>query len=119
MVSLQPANQGQPPHPALKRCGQVLDPLTRAVPGLLEALYLLAKVRYLCGDVEPAQSTLQHCLNQDATYSDAHILMAQVSLSSTYHIAPNKFPFHPDKCSLSILIFLSFIVKLKVSEVTK
>ena len=58
----------------------MLDPLTRAVPGLLEALYLLGKVKFLAGDVDTAQATLQHCLDQDSAYSDAHILMAQVPM---------------------------------------
>ena len=40
---------GQAVNPILKRCNQVLDPLTRAVPGLLEALYLMGKVKYLAG----------------------------------------------------------------------
>ena len=40
---------GQAVNPTLKRCNQVLDPLTRAVPGLLEALYLMGKVKYLAG----------------------------------------------------------------------
>ena len=34
----------------------------------------------LLGDVDAAQSTLQHCLDQDATFSAAHILMAQIHL---------------------------------------
>ena len=42
---------GQAVNPVLKRCNQVLDPLTRAVPGLLEALYLLGKVKFLAGKV--------------------------------------------------------------------
>lgn len=45
----QPIKQGQPPDPLLKRCCQVLEALTRTVPGLLEALYLMAKVRFLQG----------------------------------------------------------------------
>ncbi len=45
----QPAGPGQPAHPVLKRCAQVLDPMARAVPGLLEALYLLGKVKFLSG----------------------------------------------------------------------
>lgn len=45
----QPIKQGQPPDPLLKRCSQVLEALTRTVPGLLEALYLMAKVRFLQG----------------------------------------------------------------------
>ena len=76
----QPGQLGQPPNPILKRCLQVLDPLTRAVPGLLEALYLMGKVKFLLGDIDAAQSTLQHCLDRDNTYSDAHILMAQIHL---------------------------------------
>ncbi|KAK6182507.1 hypothetical protein SNE40_010181 [Patella caerulea] len=76
-----PVPPGQPPNPVLKRCNQVLDPLTRAVPGLMEAVYLLAKVRFLSGDIDSAQNTLQHCLEQDSTFSDAHILMAQIHLN--------------------------------------
>ncbi|XP_012939708.1 tetratricopeptide repeat protein 21B isoform X2 [Aplysia californica] len=76
-----PVTSGQPISPVLKRCHQVLDPLTRAVPGLMEGLFLIAKVKFLAGDVNAAQSTLQHCLDQDATFSDAHILMAQIHLS--------------------------------------
>nr|KAG5695130.1 hypothetical protein BaRGS_017229 [Batillaria attramentaria] len=75
-----PVQTGQTVSPILKRCHQVLDPLTRAVPGLKEGLFLIAKVKYLANDIDSAQSTLQHCLDQDATFSDAHILMAQIHL---------------------------------------
>eukprot|EP00105_Crassostrea_gigas_P034704 XP_019918852.1 PREDICTED: tetratricopeptide repeat protein 21B isoform X2 [Crassostrea gigas] len=76
----QPIKQGQPPDPLLKRCCQVLEALTRTVPGVLEALYLMAKVRFLQGDIDSAQGTLNHCLEMENTYSDAHILMAQIHL---------------------------------------
>ncbi|XP_013391055.1 tetratricopeptide repeat protein 21B [Lingula anatina] len=76
----QPSTTGQPVHPVLKRCQMVLEPVTRTVPGLLEALFLMAKVKFLSGDVDAAQGTLQHCLDQDSTFSDAHILMAQIQL---------------------------------------
>ncbi|GFN94695.1 tetratricopeptide repeat protein 21b-like [Plakobranchus ocellatus] len=76
-----PVTSGQPVSPVLKRCHQVLDPLTRAVPGLMDGLFLIAKVKFLAGDIAAAQTTLQHCLDQDATFSDAHILMAQIQLS--------------------------------------
>lgn len=46
---LQAQSPGQPPPPLLKRCAAVLDPLTKSVPGLLEGLYLMAKVKYLSG----------------------------------------------------------------------
>lgn len=75
-----PVQSGQQVSPILKRCYQVLDPLTIAVPGLMEGLYLIAKVKYLSGDVDSAQNTLQLCLDHDSTFSDAHILMAQIHL---------------------------------------
>ncbi|XP_052258735.1 tetratricopeptide repeat protein 21B-like isoform X2 [Dreissena polymorpha] len=76
----KPVTPGQAVNPVLKRCNQVLDPLTRAVPGLLEALFLMGHVKFLAGEVEPAQSTLQHCIEVEPTFSDAHILMAQIHL---------------------------------------
>ena len=79
LLCSQPIPKGSPPPAPLTKCSQILEPLARAVPGLLEALYLQAHVSYLSGDVENAQSTLQHCLDQEASYSDAHILMAQAS----------------------------------------
>ncbi|XP_041371664.1 tetratricopeptide repeat protein 21B-like [Gigantopelta aegis] len=75
-----PVTSGQAIDVVLKRCHQVLDPLTRAVPGLMESVYLIGKVKFLAGDIDAAQTTLQHCLDQDATFSDAHILMAQIHL---------------------------------------
>lgn len=76
----QPASAGQPAHPVLRQCSMVLEPLCRAVPGLMEAMYLTAKVKYLMGDMDGAQATLQCCLDGDSTFSDAHILMAQIHL---------------------------------------
>jgi hypothetical protein len=37
------------------------------------------------GDVDAAQSTLQHCIDVEPTYSDGHILMAQI------HLQQNNF----------------------------
>ncbi|CAH1774388.1 unnamed protein product [Owenia fusiformis] len=76
----KPGSPGQPVDPVLKRCNVILESITRSVPGLLEGLFLMAKVKYLSGDIDAAQSTLQHCLDTDATFSDAHILMAQIYL---------------------------------------
>nr|XP_006812059.1 PREDICTED: tetratricopeptide repeat protein 21B-like [Saccoglossus kowalevskii] len=73
-----PIAPGQPAGPVLKRCAAVLDPLTKAVPGLMEGLFLMGKVKFLSGDIDAAQSTLQHCLDINPTFSDAHLLMAQI-----------------------------------------
>ncbi|XP_071507875.1 tetratricopeptide repeat protein 21B-like [Diadema antillarum] len=74
----EPQSAGQPADPALARCNAVLDPVCKAVPGLLEGYYLQARVKFLLGQVEQAQASLQHCLDRNPEYSDAHLLMAQI-----------------------------------------
>ncbi|XP_062519917.1 tetratricopeptide repeat protein 21B-like isoform X2 [Corticium candelabrum] len=71
---------GHTPSDVLTRCNGILDPLTRAAPGILEGVYYLAKVKFLMGDISGAQMTVQHCLDHDATYSDAHLLSSQIFL---------------------------------------
>uniref|UniRef100_A0A673N3L1 Tetratricopeptide repeat protein 21B-like n=1 Tax=Sinocyclocheilus rhinocerous TaxID=307959 RepID=A0A673N3L1_9TELE len=46
----------------------------------LQAVFLTAKVRFQSGDIEAAQSSLQHCLDQNPAHADAHLLMAQIHL---------------------------------------
>ncbi|XP_043931290.1 tetratricopeptide repeat protein 21B [Protopterus annectens] len=65
----------------LRHCTSVLETMVKIVPGLLEAIFLMAKVKYFAGDIEAAQSSLQHCIEQNSSYPDAHLLMAQVYLS--------------------------------------
>ena len=57
----------------------ILETVTRACPGLRDALFLVSKARYLSGDTKAALSTLQHIVdNLDPTMAEAHLLMAQV-----------------------------------------
>ncbi|KAF0296468.1 Tetratricopeptide repeat protein 21B [Amphibalanus amphitrite] len=66
---------------SLKRAITVLEPVTKSCPGLLEALYLMAKAKYLSGDAKAAASTLKHCIDHvDQSYADAHLLNAQIQL---------------------------------------
>ncbi|CAE1275560.1 TTC21B [Acanthosepion pharaonis] len=83
----QPLQHGQAMDPILRKCQQVLDPLIKAAPGLIEGIYLMGKVKFLSGDFESAQMTLQHCLEQDQALSDAHILMAQVNANTSLIIS--------------------------------
>ena len=76
---LQPQAPGQPVSPILSRCASILEPITKAMPGLLEALHLLSQVRFLSGQIDMAQSSLQHCLDRNPQFADAHLLMAQVT----------------------------------------
>jgi len=77
-----PMPKTQPPSPVLQRCLLVLEPLCKAMPGLLEGLYMMSRAKFLSGDIDGASGLLQHCLEQDRTSSDCHILMAQIHLHS-------------------------------------
>ena len=69
----------------------ILETVTRACPGLRDALFLVSKARYLSGDIKAAISTLQHVVdNIDPTMAEAHLLMAQV----IYSEKATKFGFN-------------------------
>ena len=74
----QPTEPGQALDPSLRKSSAILEQLTKAVPGLLEGLFLLAKVRYLSNETNEAKAVLRRIIDQEATYSDAYILLAQV-----------------------------------------
>lgn len=100
---MQPASPGQPLSPHLRRCTSVLEAIVRTVPGLLQAVFLIAKVKYLSGDIEAAYNNLQHCLEHSSSYADAYLLMAQVYLSQ------EKFKL----CSQSLELCLSYNFKVR------
>ncbi|XP_024435637.2 tetratricopeptide repeat protein 21B [Desmodus rotundus] len=100
---MQPASPGQPLSPLLGRCMSVLETVVRTVPGLLQAVFLIAKVKYLSGDIEAAYNNLQHCLEHNSSYADAYLLMAQVYLSQ------EKFKL----CSQSLELCLSYNFKVR------
>ncbi|KAK2497899.1 hypothetical protein MC885_006116 [Smutsia gigantea] len=72
---------GQIVSPLLKQVTVILNPVVKAAPALTEPLYVMAQVKYLSGELENAQSILQHCLELDPTFVDAHLLMAQICLA--------------------------------------
>ncbi|XP_071825631.1 tetratricopeptide repeat protein 21B-like isoform X2 [Apostichopus japonicus] len=76
----EPQAAGQPVSSVLQRCNAVLEPITKAVPGLVDSFYLIGKVRYLMGQVDQAQASLQKCLDAKPQFADAHLLMAQIYL---------------------------------------
>lgn len=51
-VIIQPLQHGQAMDPILRKCQQVLDPLIKAAPGLIEGIYLMGKVKFLSGNAE-------------------------------------------------------------------
>ncbi|XP_039613461.1 tetratricopeptide repeat protein 21B isoform X1 [Polypterus senegalus] len=73
-------SEGQAPPLHLKQCASVLETVIKTVPGLVEAVYLMAKVHFCLGDIASAKKNLQHCLEQNPLHANAHLLMAQVYL---------------------------------------
>ncbi|XP_040560144.1 tetratricopeptide repeat protein 21B isoform X2 [Gallus gallus] len=94
----EPASPGQSPSPLLKHCASVLETVVKTVPGLQQAVFLIAKVKYLSGDIEAAHTNLRYCLERDPSYADAHLLMAQVYLAQN----------NPKLCSQSLELCLSY-----------
>jgi len=58
----------------------VLESVVRVVPGLLEAQVMLARARFVAGELDGAQRSLALCLKLEPTYAEAHILVAQIFL---------------------------------------
>ncbi|XP_070632170.1 tetratricopeptide repeat protein 21A isoform X2 [Bos indicus] len=77
----QPRSPGQIVSPLLKQVAAILNPVVKVAPALIEPLYVMAQVKYLSGELEHAQSTLQRCLELDPTSVDTHLLMAQIYLA--------------------------------------
>ncbi|NXU76844.1 TT21B protein, partial [Oreotrochilus melanogaster] len=94
----QAATSGQSPTPLLKHCASVLETVVKTVPGLQQAVFLIAKVKYLSGDIGAAHSNLHYCLERNPSYADAHLLMAQV------YLAQNNTKL----CSQSLELCLSY-----------
>ena len=80
-----PIEVGHAPSPILKKCGAILELLTKhsAVPGLIKGIYYLAKVKYISGETDAAKIALQRILGKDPSHSDAHILMTQIETETS------------------------------------
>ncbi|CAL8321389.1 unnamed protein product [Merluccius merluccius] len=92
-----PPAPGQAPAPLLQRCSSVLDTVVQIVPGLLQGLFMLAKVRFLSGEMELAQRSVQRCLDQSPSHAEAHLLMSHI------HLLQGNFKL----CSQSLELCLS------------
>ena len=51
---------------------------------------MTALCKYLSNDADSAEMALSQCLKLDPAYSDAHMLMAQISVSYTHLTLPTN-----------------------------
>ncbi|XP_015209733.2 tetratricopeptide repeat protein 21B isoform X1 [Lepisosteus oculatus] len=76
----QPRSPGQALSFVLKHSAMILDPVVKTAPGILPAVYLMAKVKFFSGDLTAAHGFLTRCQELDPTIADVHLLQAQVYL---------------------------------------
>lgn len=68
-------------HISLKHSLNILETVVKACPGLVPAVFQLAKIEFLCGEITTATQTLQKILlDLDPTFTDAHLLLAQIHI---------------------------------------
>ncbi|XP_036189106.1 tetratricopeptide repeat protein 21A [Myotis myotis] len=77
----QPRSPGQIVSPLLKQVAMILTPVVKAAPALIGPLYVMAQIKYLSGELENAQSTVQRCLELDPASVHAHLLKSQIYLA--------------------------------------
>lgn len=64
--------------PAVSHCFKMLNTICKSCPGLLEASYELAKLKFLFGFANEAQKLAQQVNEVDSTHAGSQILLAQI-----------------------------------------
>uniref|UniRef100_A0A2H1VZJ3 SFRICE_009072 n=1 Tax=Spodoptera frugiperda TaxID=7108 RepID=A0A2H1VZJ3_SPOFR len=65
-------------NPVVTHCLKLLDAICEACPGLINALYELAKLKFLFGYASDAQKLAQQVNELDSTHAGSQVLMAQI-----------------------------------------
>ncbi|CRK98820.1 CLUMA_CG012072, isoform A [Clunio marinus] len=73
-------------HVSLKNSINILETVVKALPGSCEALFNLARVQFLSGEVAASALSLQKILQEiDPTFTPAHLLIAQIHIQQNNH----------------------------------
>lgn len=73
-------------HVSIKNSLNILEAIVKAVPGSSDALFHLARVQFLSGEVAASALSLQKILQEiDPTFSPAHLLIAQIHIQQNNH----------------------------------
>ena len=78
--SLEPLQPGKDPPMVIVFAKNVLDVISGSVPGLTEAKFFQAKIKYHTGDLDGACNILQDCIDRtkEADMSEADMLLANI-----------------------------------------
>mmetsp|Transcript_8068 Transcript_8068/g.19162 ORF Transcript_8068/g.19162 Transcript_8068/m.19162 type:complete len:1324 (+) Transcript_8068:208-4179(+) len=83
-------NASSTPPPGVVKGLDVLNKVVSMVPGLVEAHLMTAKANFGINQLEVAQRTVNRCLELDPSYSDGHLLLAQIALTQQNHRLANQ-----------------------------
>ncbi|KAL2917694.1 hypothetical protein HK105_202567 [Polyrhizophydium stewartii] len=89
--------------PVLRIAQDLLEVICRIVPASTESLYFLAKAKLLLGDKMAAEIALSSCLKLNEANSKAHLLMAEIHMSSEL--------FKPAIASLEMALSYDFEIR--------
>lgn len=64
----------------LSKASMLLQRITRAVPGSMQAKLALAKCHFITNDFESATTVLEDCIQINPAFADAHLIMARIKL---------------------------------------
>ncbi|XP_061402484.1 tetratricopeptide repeat protein 21B-like [Musca vetustissima] len=74
-------------HITLKHCISILELILKYCPAHINAIFVRAKVHFMCSEPHLACSLLQRIVNDiDSTYTDAYLLLAQVQIQNQQYI---------------------------------
>lgn len=90
--------------PAVAQCFTILQVMVQACPGLIPSSYELAKLKFMYGHANEAQTLVQHILDDiDTTHANSHILLTQIYIQKCLFI----------KAAQSLDVCLSYNFKIR------
>ncbi|KAJ0178912.1 hypothetical protein K1T71_005687 [Dendrolimus kikuchii] len=92
-------------NPAVSNCFKILNTICSACPGLIVALYELAKLKFLFGHANEAQKLAQQISDLDNTHAGSQVLLAQI------YVQQQAF----NKAAQSLEVCLSYNFKVRDS----
>ncbi|KAI9090531.1 hypothetical protein DFS34DRAFT_653976 [Phlyctochytrium arcticum] len=78
----EPKREGEDVHSTVRLALDLVEIISKISPGSTDALYCLAKTKFLAGESVAAQAAAEKCLKLDNTYAKAYILMAQIHVQN-------------------------------------
>lgn len=90
--------------PTVVQSFKLLDILTKSCPGLVSAVYSLAKLQFLYGKINNALQNAQNIIdNIDQSFANAHLLLSQIQIQQNF--------FNKAEQSLEVCLSYNFKVR--------